>query len=206
MTQTQSKTMRKTADTTSIKKKTTPSLDLPYNAFQFEILELASKQRSKSKKEEVLVKYRNPALVSILIWNFDDSIISLVPPGEVPFSDFNEMVKNSGSLSDKVQSEINGNADKLNYNGVDETYNLEKTSLRQQVNQLTYFIAGKRTGSPYNLNKIKRENIFINLLQGLHPKEAEILILTKDKKLTDKYKITLDNVKNAYPDILWGDR
>ena len=28
----------------------------------------------------------------------------------------------------------------------------------------------------------------------------------KDKKLTDKYKITFDNVKEAYPDIQWGGR
>jgi hypothetical protein len=48
--------------------------------------------------------------------------------------------------------------------------------------------------------------MFINLLQGLHPKEAEVLILTKDKKLTDKYKISFDNVKEAYPDIQWGGR
>ena len=48
--------------------------------------------------------------------------------------------------------------------------------------------------------------MFINLLQVLHPKEAEILILVKDKLLKDKYKITLDNVKEAYPDITWGSR
>jgi hypothetical protein len=48
--------------------------------------------------------------------------------------------------------------------------------------------------------------MFINLLQGLHPREAEVLILTKDKNLTDKYKITFDNVKEAYPDIQWGGR
>jgi hypothetical protein len=48
--------------------------------------------------------------------------------------------------------------------------------------------------------------MFINLLQGLHPKEAEVLILTKDKRLSNKYKITLENVKEAYPDILWGGR
>jgi hypothetical protein len=48
--------------------------------------------------------------------------------------------------------------------------------------------------------------MFINLLQGLHPKEAEVLILTKDKKLSDKYKISLDTVKEAYPDITWGGR
>jgi hypothetical protein len=43
-------------------------------------------------------------------------------------------------------------------------------------------------------------------LRGLHPKEAEILILVKDKKLTDKYKVSFENVKEAYPDILWGGR
>jgi hypothetical protein len=48
--------------------------------------------------------------------------------------------------------------------------------------------------------------MFINLLQGLHPKEAEVLIFTKDKKLTDKYKISFENVKDAYPDIQWGGR
>ena len=47
--------------------------------------------------------------------------------------------------------------------------------------------------------------MFINLLQILHPKEGtEILILTKDKLLTDKYKITFDNVKRSpYSDITW---
>jgi hypothetical protein len=48
--------------------------------------------------------------------------------------------------------------------------------------------------------------MFINLLQGLHPKEAEVLILTKDKRLTNKYKISIDNVKEAYPEIQWGGR
>jgi hypothetical protein len=48
--------------------------------------------------------------------------------------------------------------------------------------------------------------MFINLLGALHPKEAEILILIKDRKLSDKYKITLENVKEAYPDIQWGGR
>jgi hypothetical protein len=48
--------------------------------------------------------------------------------------------------------------------------------------------------------------MFINLLQGLHPSEAEVLILTKDKKLGNKYKISFENVKEAYPDITWGGR
>ena len=48
------------------------------NAFQHEILALASKQRSNAKKVEVLKQYRNPALVTIMIMNFDESIESVL--------------------------------------------------------------------------------------------------------------------------------
>jgi hypothetical protein len=48
--------------------------------------------------------------------------------------------------------------------------------------------------------------MFINLLQGLHPLEAEIICLVKDKKLSDKYNITKELVAEAYPDIKWGNR
>ena len=56
------------------------------------------------------------------------------------------------------------------------------------------------------LNNIRRESMFINILQGLHPLEAEILCLIKDKNLQEKYKITRDVVEEAYPDIQWGGR
>ena len=48
--------------------------------------------------------------------------------------------------------------------------------------------------------------MFIQILEGLHPLDAEILCLVKDKKLYDKYKITKANVAEAYPDIVWGNR
>jgi hypothetical protein len=48
--------------------------------------------------------------------------------------------------------------------------------------------------------------MFISILEGLHPLEAEILMLVKDKKLETKYKITKQNVSDAYSDIQWGGR
>jgi hypothetical protein len=44
------------------------------------------------------------------------------------------------------------------------------------------------------------------MLEGLHPKEAEIMCLVKDKKLTDRYKLPFDLIKEAYPFITWGGR
>ena len=48
--------------------------------------------------------------------------------------------------------------------------------------------------------------MFINILEGLHPLEAEILMLVKDKKLQTKYNISKNNAEQAFPDIQWGDR
>ena len=61
-------------------------------------------------------------------------------------------------------------------------------------------------GGNDKLSSLRRETMFINILEGLHPLEAEILILVKDKKLTDKYKITKEVVGAAYPQITWGGR
>ena len=48
---------------------------------------------------------------------------------------------------------------------------------------------------------MKRERIFIDLLESLHAKEAEVLVLAKDKKL--KYKgITGKLVSDAYPGLI----
>ena len=56
------------------------------------------------------------------------------------------------------------------------------------------------------MSGVRRETMFINVLEGLHPLEAEIVCLIKDKKLSDKYKITKEIVSEAYPDINWGGR
>ena len=61
-------------------------------------------------------------------------------------------------------------------------------------------------GGNDGLSNLRRETMFINILQGLHPLEAQIICLVKDKKLEDRYKISKDVVSKAYPDIQWGGR
>ena len=185
---------------TTMKKTMTekPIESLPTNPFVYEILELASKQRSNVKKIEVLKTYEHDSLKTIFIWNFDETIISLLPEGDVPYAGTSEQTVYSGSLSENLSREAAGgeSATGQDLNG------RARTSLRREYQNLYHFVKGGNN----TLTTVRREMMFINLLEGLHPKEAELLILMKDKKLTDKYKITLDNVKEAYPDIQWGGR
>ena len=78
----------------------------------------------------------------------------------------------------------------------------DHTSLRREWKQLYHFIKGGND----SLSSLRRESMFIQLLEGLHPKEAEIICLVKDKELEEVYpKVTLDVVKEAFPDIVWGE-
>ena len=190
-----------TSNTTTTRKKTTtekPIDTLPTNPFIFEILELASKQRSNAKKVEVLKTYEHDSLKTIFIWNFDESVVSLLPEGDVPYANAEEQTVYSGTLSENLSKEADGGESATGQ----DLDGRGRTSLRREYQNLYHYVQGGN-GS---LSTIRREMMFINLLQGLHPKEAEELILTKDKRLSNKYKITLENVKEAYPDILWGGR
>lgn len=184
--------------TTNTKKFEVISDNLPTNPFAFEVLQLVSKQRTNAKKVEILKKYEDSSLKSIFIWNFDESIISLLPTGEVPYGNADEQSVYSGTLSENLRKEADGGelatGQDLDGRG--------RTSLRREYQNLYHYVKGGND----TLTTIRREMMFINLLRGLHPREAEVLILTKDKKLTDKYKISLDNVKQAYPDVQWGSR
>jgi hypothetical protein len=186
--------------TTTTKKTTTekPIESLPINPFVYEILDLASKQRSNAKKIEVLKTYEHDSLKAIFIWNFDETVISLLPEGDVPYANAEEQTVYSGTLSDNLSKEASGGESATGQ----DLDGRGRTSLRREYQNLYHYVKGGNNG----LNTIRREMMFINLLRGLHPREAELLILAKDGKLSDKYKITLDNVKEAYPDIQWGGR
>jgi hypothetical protein len=185
--------------TTKTRKKTEePIATLPTNPFVFEILELASKQRSNAKKVEVLKTYEHDSLKCVFIWNFDETVVSLLPEGDVPYANADEQSVYSGTLSENLKREAEGGASATGQ----DLSGRGRTSLRREFQNLYHYVKGGND----TLSTIRREMMFINLLQGLHPSEAEVLILTKDKKLTDKYKISHEVVKEAYPDISWGGR
>ncbi len=171
---------------------------LPVNPFVFEVLDLASQQRSAAKKVEVLKNYEHDSLKMVFIWNFDDSVISMLPPGEVPYGDLKEANVYKGTLSDNIAKEAAGGesatGQDLNGRG--------RTSLRREYMNLYHYVKGGND----SLTTLRREMMFINLLEGLHPREAELLDKVKDKKLEDLFKVTWENVKVAYPDIQWGGR
>lgn len=109
---------------------------------------------------------------SVLIVNYDESVVSLLPPGEVP------------------------------YTPNDAPAGTEHTKLEHEYRKLYLFFKGGST----SLKQSKREDLFIQMLEGLESGEASVLILAKDKDLQKKYKITRACVEEAFPQIQWGGR
>ena len=196
MTTTKSKTT--TSSKTTNKKN---QVTLPKNPLVFEVLGLVSKQRSKAKKIEILRTYNESHLRMLFIWNFDESVISLLPEGEVPYSDFDDQATHSGTLTTKITEEVRKMYQKGSFS-LGHSDGQGRTTIRREAKNFYHFIKGGNDA----MNAVRRETMFINILQGLHPLEAEILCLVKDKQLSDKYKITKQIVAEAYPDIKWGGR
>ena len=54
-----------------------------------------------------------------------------------------------------------------------------------------------------NLTRMRREQLFIEMLSGLYIDEANLVCLVKDKKLQEKYpSITEKLVRETFPDLL----
>lgn len=135
-----------------------------------EILQKAHNAKTKQEKIKILRENESAALKKLLIWNFDPSVRSCLPEGEVPYN------KNDAPIG--TEHTRLDNQDRLFYNFVE--------------------------GGNYDLSQTKKELMFLQMLEGLHETEAEVLCLVKDKTLGKKYRITQNVVAEAFPTIVWG--
>ena len=119
-----------------------------------EILRKVSNAKTKKEKVDLLRKHNSTALRQLLIITFDESVVSVLPKGDVPYTPNDAPV---GTDHTKLESEYRG------------LYRFFK-------------------GGADKLPMLKKETMFVQLLEGLAAEEAELLVLVKDGKLNDKYK------------------
>ncbi|AIX14386.1 hypothetical protein Syn7803C99_198 [Synechococcus phage ACG-2014a] len=137
-----------------------------------EILRKVSNAKTKKEKVDLLRRHNSIALRQLMIINFDESIISLLPEGDVPYTPNDAPV---GTDHSRLESEYRG--------------------------LYRFFKGGSK------LPALKRESMFVQLLEGLSAEEAELLVLCKDGRMNDSYKrITKAVVSEAFPSIEWGGR
>jgi hypothetical protein len=143
-----------------------------YRPLISEVLRKANNAKTKEEKKRILLENNTQVLRSLFIWNFDESVVSMLPEGEVPFTT-NPAPEGTDHLL-----------------------------LENEGKKMFHFVKG---GS--NITQSKREQIFLAMLEQLHPDEAEILCLVKDKNLQKKYtRISKALIQETFPQIQWGGR
>jgi len=162
---------------------TTPKLPV-HQTLISEVLQRVSNAKTKAKKVEILKEYKTEALTKVLLCNFAKSIRFVFPEGKTP------------------------------YRPLDRPKGLEHQMLITEHRMLEKFIVKNINGVMIfgcsrqqrpSIQQLKKENLWIQILESLHPEEAELLDLVKDKKLNTRYKITRQNVIDAFPELLLQD-
>jgi hypothetical protein len=138
-----------------------------------EILDQVVAAPGKTEKILVLQKLNNPTLQQILRLNFDPAVELDLPAGPAPY-----------------------NARR------DIPVELSDSNLYNEARRLYIFEPGHPKYNP-NVKKMQKENIWIQILEGCHHTEADLLNLVKDKKLSSAYKgLTEALVREAFPGLL----
>ena len=145
-----------------------------------EVLQRVSNAKTKDEKVKILKEYKTLALTKILLCNFAKNIHFVFPEGQTPFTaldvpkgvEHQLLITEHRMLDKMIKKEVNG--------------------------MLLYGCSG--TQKPV-VQQLKKEALWIQLLESLHAEESELLDLVKDKKLTDRYKITKQNVVDAFPEL-----
>jgi hypothetical protein len=148
-----------------------------YTPMFSEIAKRVHNAKDKPTKIKVLNKYRSPAWEMFLKSALDPRIEWMLPEGGVPYIE-NEAPEGEGDQM-RLATEMN------------KMYNFVQMN-REDIGKDTV------VGNP-GLSRLKREQMFIQMLEGLHKEEAELILLAKDKNIHRKYKgLNTPTVTAAY--------
>jgi hypothetical protein len=133
----------------------------------YEILEKVSATKSRADKIKILQEHNNNwALKDILRGTFDDTVVWILPKGNVPY----EPAEERSHPSD----------------------------WSQHNKKLAYFVKG---GQGERIGTIKREKMFLDILETVHPRDAELLAGMINKKLPIT-GVTKKLVQEAFPGLI----
>lgn len=86
------------------------------------------------------------------------------------------------------------------YKSLEVPENWGYNRLPKELKKVHYFLKGAKN----NLNQMRKEKIFIDILESLSPDEAKVFIMIKDKKITYK-GFNRKLVQDALPELFAGE-
>ncbi len=135
-----------------------------------EVLQKVSNAKTKKEKIGLLNKYKTPALQSILIWNFDDSVVSMLPEGDVPYTPNEAPVdtEHTRLLHEYriLYNFVKGGNDGLSGNKRETMFIQLLASLHQDEAKLLCMVKDKLVGKKYKITKACVEEAYPEIKWG----------------------------------------
>ena len=141
-----------------------------------EKFDLIGKEKSINKKKKMLKDIDSPGVRAVLRSTYDNSIQWIVPDTVPPYE-----------VNDAPEFDLSG------------------MSLEMEASKLGRFVLvdGQMPTAGQGLKQVRRENLFIQLLEGLHQSESELLLDMVRGRLPYK-GLTASLVSESFPGLLKG--
>jgi hypothetical protein len=139
-----------------------------------EIFTEVEQEKSYTAKAEKLKEYESDSLKVILRGAFDKRVGWKVPTGKPPYTE-----------------------------SIAPDWDLADLQLHREAHSIGRFASfnGQDTNQSRGLNKLRTEELFIQLLEGLHPTEANVVVGMVKKKLPYK-GLTAKIANRAFPNLI----
>ena len=122
-----------------------------------EIIQKAHNAKTKAEKIKILQSNNSQALRSLFIWNYDDSVISVIPEGEVPYRP-NEAPQGTEHTNLALESRkfyyfVKGGADNLSRTKRETMFIQMCEGLHKDEASILCLVKDKKLGKKYRITK-----------------------------------------------------
>tara|TARA_B100000214_G_scaffold147421_1_gene105413 strand:- start:14212 stop:14649 length:438 start_codon:yes stop_codon:yes gene_type:complete len=122
-----------------------------------EIIQKAHNAKTKAEKIKILQSNNSQALRSLFIWNYDDSVISVIPEGEVPYRP-NEAPQGTEHTNLALESRkfyyfVKGGADNLSRTKRETMFIQMCEGLHKDEASILCLVKDKQLGKKYRITK-----------------------------------------------------
>ena len=135
-----------------------------------EVLQKVSNAKTKAQKIKLLNDLRTDALVAILIWNYDDSVVSMLPEGDVPYTpnDAPAGTEHTRLIQEyrKLFHFVKGGNDKLNRSTRERMFIQMLEGLHADEASLICMVKDKKLQKKYKITKACVDEAYTDIKWG----------------------------------------
>ena len=142
-----------------------------YRPLISEVLRKVNNAKTKAEKKELLQKYNSQTLRSLFIWNYDETVVSMLPEGDVPFTPNPSPEGTDCTLLEKEGKKlfyfVKGGADHISQSKRESLFIAMLENIHPDESEVLILVKDKKLQSKYSrVSKTLVQEAFPNIQWG----------------------------------------